>query len=208
VRRTSGTAWGSAIEYVFLLSLNPRKMSEPPNLPAMRPLDEKLFTDINGNHTYYSDAMNIDKIKKTHDECVDLLDIIVKVHVEDGNIEALNEILRITDNCWTNLQYIIEYSITSKNMNIYNFIHYLKLFLNSSANYARFINKYDNQTIISEFCKALYKDTPCQNDFFNYIPTFQTYKKGINKNQVSLEHLLETIEKFSPPGAKPARNRK
>jgi len=183
-------------------------MSEQPNLQAMRPLNELLFTDIAGRNTYYSDAMDMIKIKKLHDEGVDLLDIIVKAHVEDGNIELLNEILNITNNHWIILNYIIEHSITSKNMDIYNFINYLKLFLNSSANYARFINKYDNQTIISEFCKELYKDTPCQNEYFNCIYTFKKYGKGINRNHVSLEHLLATIEKFSPPDVKSAGKRK
>jgi hypothetical protein len=183
-------------------------MSEQPNLPAMRPLDEVIHTNRFGKNTYYSHALNMDHIKILHEKGIVPFDTIIKIHIEDGNIETLNKILKITDNHWTVLEKIIEYSISSKNMDIYNFINYLKLFLNSSGDYTRFINKYDNQTTISEFCKELYKDTPCQNDLFNFIYTCKSYENGINEDHVSLEHLLATIEKFSPPDIKSGGERK
>jgi len=209
VRRTSGTAWGSAIEYNFFTKFNTRKMSEPPNLPAMRPLDEVIYPNLNGNYTYYSDAMDMTKIKILHDEGSDLLYIIVKVHVEDGNIEMLDKILIITNNHWTVLRHILDNCGDSQKIDLINFIKYLKQFINLSINtYFYVFNYYENRELVYFFIELL-TYTAYSTRSINYIYTFVGYEHNINDcNCIPLDHLLKTIEKFSPPDAKPARNRK
>jgi len=130
---------------------------------------------------------------------------IMRVYAENGKVEILDEILKITDNDVQLLLSILEIYTYSKKNDLNIFIKYLKQFINLRIT-ACFVvmHHYYNKEIL-EFFKELFKHTiyPSRSSYsggipVKYIYTLAGYESGINDcYMIPLDHLLATIEKFS-----------
>jgi hypothetical protein len=187
-------------------------MSEQPNLPAMRPLDEVLYA--HRISVLYSDALDIDKIKEyydlknTHKEGErSKLFIVIDAHIRDGNIKVLDEILKITDYDWTVLRIILEYSHRTNKICLQDFIRYLKLYIDCPIKDCFHVYAHNNEDIYN-FGKELFKYNSSFDKTVGDIYTIKSYEDNINEIHTPLEHLLKTINMFLQLDVKFAGNRK
>jgi hypothetical protein len=188
-------------------------MSKQSESLAKQPLDEEIFVNPTVRYSDILDSVKLEKYLRSIGNYEDVEAIIwdiTRMHIDYGNIKALDELLR-TLGRYVHMIFksIIQYSTVSKNIDIYNFIKYLNIFLEEGIYPILISNEYNNnQTEVGKFFKEICDNTPCNTDCICIFPIKRYNEENHKNHHVSLQLLFKTIEKFSHPEVKNASNRK